>query len=289
MARENLLASRRKVPARKFVKYRVVTPERLLHVLEMDIKSTWVPKIRCQGYILTIMDTFTRQALHWQVGLSMIRHQVRQACDRLITEHLQPADLLNRKLHVEVRNDNGPQFIARMVQDHFKENGLDQVFTHPYTPQENGHIESFHVILGAYLERHSLWDLAQLEQLLHTFYDGYNTKRCHGPIAYLWPDLFLTWDAGLVQRSVDAGHRVRFKLLVPRQVILSGCMILKGVSCMPPLGATFSTKEAGASLTGCSGPYKTPSVTQSPLVVSCSGKPKDRNHYVYTNQTTLSD
>jgi hypothetical protein len=28
----------------------------------------------------------------------------------------------------------------------FVENHLNQVFTHPYTTQENGHIESFHAI-----------------------------------------------------------------------------------------------------------------------------------------------
>ena len=136
MEQEDLLAPRRKAPARKFVKYRVVTPERPLHVLEMDIKSTWLMGERRQAYILTILDTFTRQGLHWQAGLSMTQHQVKQAWDRMIEHHLQPADLLGKGLHLEIRNDNGPQFIAKMVQAYFKENHLDQVFTHPYTPQE---------------------------------------------------------------------------------------------------------------------------------------------------------
>jgi transposase InsO family protein len=37
---------------------------------------------------------------------------------------------------------------AKLIQEFFKENYLNQVFTHPYTPQENGHIESFHAILA---------------------------------------------------------------------------------------------------------------------------------------------
>jgi len=278
---EGLLAPRRKAAKRAFVKYRVVTPERPLHVLEMDIKSKWLTGERRSGYILTILDTFTRQTLHWQAGLSMTQHQVTQAWDHVIRRHLQPADLLNKKLHVEVRNDNGPQFIANMVQDYFKKNHLDQVFTHPYTPQENGHVESFHAILGACLDRHTLWDLDGLLAVLTGFYKGYNTKRIHGSTAYLWPDLFeQAWHAGLIQRTVDARHRVHFKLLVPYQELLSGCRNLQEGSCLILKGSHATMQiaippsgEAGLAYTegsaGKSGALQTPSVTQSPLEVSC--------------------
>jgi putative transposase len=264
MREEGLLAPPRKAAKRPYVKYRVVTPERPLHVLEMDIKTKWITSERRNGYILTIQDTFTRQALHWDAGLCMTQHQVKHAWDQVIKKHLQPADLLSKKLHVEVRSDNGPQFIASMVQSYFKENHLDQVFTHPYTPQENGHIESFHAILGAFLDRHTIWDLDQLMEVLTRFYAGYNGKRIHGSIAYLWPDLFeQAWYSGLIQRTVDSRHRVKFKLLTPYQELLSGCMNLKGVSCSTPQGAYIMQQVSGP------GSLQTPSVTQSPSVVSC--------------------
>ena len=270
MDQEGLLAPRRKAAKRPYVKYRVVTPERPLHVLEMDIKSKWIARERRSGYILTILDTFTRQALHWQAGLSMTQHQVKYAWDQVIKHHLQPADLLNRKLHVEVRNDNGPQFIASMVQAYFKANQLDQVFTHPYTPQENGHIESFHAILGAFLDRHTIWDLDQLIAALTGFYTGYNGKRIHGSTAYLWPDLFeQAWHSGLIERTVDSRHRVKFKLLTPYQELLSGCRSLKGVSCSIPQGSHHTQQVSGPTTAGRPGSLQTPSVTQSPSVVSC--------------------
>jgi transposase InsO family protein len=264
MGEQDLLAPRRKAAKRPYARCRVVTPERPLHVLEMDIKSKWVTSERRNGYILTIQDTFTRQALHWQAGLSMTQHQVTHAWDQVIKHHLQPADLLNKNLHVEVRSDNGPQFVASMVQGYFKANHLDQVFTHPYTPQENGHIESFHAILGAYLDRHTIWDLEHLIAVLSPFYDGYNKKRGHGSIAYLWPDLFeQAWHSGLIQRNVDSRGRVKFKLLVPYQELLSGCRSLKGVSCLIPTGSHHTQQVSGP------GALWTPSVTQSPSVVSC--------------------
>jgi transposase InsO family protein len=55
--------------------------------------------------------------------------------------------LLGRGINIEVRNDNDSRFSAKLIQEFFKENYLNQVFTHPYT-QENGHIESFHAILA---------------------------------------------------------------------------------------------------------------------------------------------
>ena len=74
----------------------------------------------------------------------MKSRQVKQAWEEVIANYLQPADLLRKQIHIEIRNDNGPQFGAKIIRQFFKENHLNQVFTHPYTPQENGHIESFH-------------------------------------------------------------------------------------------------------------------------------------------------
>jgi transposase InsO family protein len=45
---------------------------------------------------------------------------------------------LERGINIEVRNDNDSRFSAKLIQEFFKENYLNQVFTHPYTPQENG-------------------------------------------------------------------------------------------------------------------------------------------------------
>lgn len=61
--------------------------------------------------------------------------------------------MASRELRVEIRKDGGPQFAAKILQVFFEHNGLNQVFTHPYTPQENGHIDSFHSILSASLEK----------------------------------------------------------------------------------------------------------------------------------------
>ena len=108
----------------------------------MDIKYIWIAKARRHADILTIIDTFTRFVLHWRMGFTVKTSEVKDAWDKVIEEHLQPADMLRKKVQIEIRTDNGPQFGAQKIQSFFHKNYLNQVFTHPYTPQENGHVES---------------------------------------------------------------------------------------------------------------------------------------------------
>lgn len=230
MSENNLLAPRIKQPTRTYAKYRVVTPTGPLELLEMDIKYVWVESTRRNAYILTVIDTFTRVVLSWQVGYTMKSTQVQKVWEDIIVNHLQKHDMLNRKIIIEVRNDNGPQFKSGMIQLFFKENFLNQVFTHPYTPQENGHIESFHKILSEALMP-AYWSLMELEKRLTKFYDAYNNVRVHGSTASLPPQLFWdAWNAGLIDRIELPKKRIKFKLKCSYQN-LSGIMSQRETSC----------------------------------------------------------
>jgi putative transposase len=231
MQQAELLKAKNKAKDKNYVKYRIVTPQAPLEVLEMDIKQVWVTEHRRHAYILTILDTFTRAVLHWSIGYQMKRAQVKQAWEQVILEHLQPADQLSKGVHVEIRNDNGPQFGAREIREFFQQNYLHQVFTHPYTPQENGHIESFHSILSQALSKQVFWSLTELEQRLQVFYDKYNNRRLHASIAYLWPMMFWQlWNQGKVNRIEKEKNKVKFTLKIPYQSI-SGNESLREVSC----------------------------------------------------------
>lgn len=248
MKDHGMLGTRTRRPARPYARYRIVTPEGPLQVLEMDIKHIWIESARRSAYILTVIDTFTRFALHWQVGFTMKSQQVQRAWDAIIEQHLEPNQMLGWKVHIEIRSDNGPQFCANIVQEYFKENYLNQVFTHPYTPQENGHIESFHSILSDSLEN-SYWSLEQLENRLETFYRNYNVNRVHSGSAYLPPQIFWkAWNAGLVNRSLLKNKKVRFKLNVQTQLI-PGILRLRETSCQTRAERTFENKCEGTERT----------------------------------------
>lgn len=265
MKENHLLKEPCKRTGKTYAKYRIVIPQGPLQVFEMDIKYVWVAQAHRHAFILSILDTFTRAVLHWQVGFTMKASQVKQGWEKVIVNYLQPADQLIKGVHIEIRNDNGPQFAARLIQQFFKENYLNQVFTHPYTPQENGHIESFHAILSKALSRQKFWELSELETRLTNFYDKYNHQRLHGSIANLPPMLFWQlWQDGKINRFELKNKKVKFVLNIPYQE-LSGNGSLREV---PRLNA--DRLDAGLDLPlEVNGPdtLQQPSVQRSPSVV----------------------
>ena len=221
MKENHLLQEKKKTPSKTYVQYRKVHPTRPLEVLEMDIKLVWVEHDRRHAFVLNIIDTFTRKWLYQATSFSIKQQQVKQAWQYLIVNYLQPTDALRKGLHIEIRNDNDKRFSAYMVQEFFKENHLNQVFTHPYTPQENAHVESFHKILSNHIERFTFWSINQLEQNLILFMEKYNNQRLHSSIAYLSPNDFeQIWNLGHIQMSSNLKKRkIIFKLNIPRHLV----------------------------------------------------------------------
>jgi putative transposase len=221
MKEYHLLEEPKKKKGRNFVKFRRVTPQGPLYVLEMDIKYVWIEGKARYAYILSIIDTFTRYILHWQVGYSMREAQVKQVWDYIIPTYLQPADMLSKEIQIEVRNDNGKQFSSTMIQAYFKTNHLGQVFTHPYTPEENGHIESFHATLGKAIKEESYKTLEDIENRLKRFYRTYNNLRQHGSTGMLSPSVFwaLYEDEQITVVNLSK-KRVKFKLNIAYQDVL---------------------------------------------------------------------
>jgi transposase InsO family protein len=223
MKEEQLLQVKRPKVAKNYVRYRILSPEGALRLLEMDIKQVWIHGKNRYAYILTIIDVFTRVVLYWTVGYQMRQEQVQKAWEQIIYCYLQPLNLLGWEINIEVRSDNGPQFSATKLRDFLKENYLLQTFTHPYTPQENGHIESFHAILGRDLRGKYFEDLLNLEVELQQFYPHYNFVRIHGSTLKLPPVTFWQqWNLGNIDRNVidKKKRKVKFALKTPRQHIV---------------------------------------------------------------------
>lgn len=229
----HLLKIKHPKEAKTFVKYRKVLPMAPLEVLEMDIKFVWIEEHRRHAYVFTVIDTFTRATLYWQVAYQFKQGQVVRAWEFIIENYLQPFDCLSKNIHIEIRNDNDSRFAAKAVQRFFIENNLNQVFTHPYTPQENGHIESFHAILSNMLSRYTFWSMEQLDECLAAFYEKYNYKRLHSSTAYIPPMVFWKcWQDGNIETKIDAKCRtIKFKLKIPYSQ-LSGIMSQREVPCL---------------------------------------------------------
>jgi len=244
---------------RNYVKYLRVTPRSPLEVLEMDIKYQWVAKHSRYAFILTIIDCFTRHVLHWSVAYSIKKEQVKEAWEEVIANYLQPENLLAKGITVEIRNDNDSRFAATEVQQFFKDNYLNQVFTHPYTPQENGHIESFHAILSRSLERKEFYTITQLEKHLMYFYRIYNQVRLHGSLDHLCPKTFWKlWKQDLIETKELKNKKLKHFLTIPHYY-LSGNGNLREISSL--------LEEQLKEVVGAKSLQK-PSVQRSPSVIS---------------------
>jgi putative transposase len=206
--------------AKPYVRYRVLSPEGPLRLMEVDIKYVWVDGQGRNAYILTIIDVFTRCVLYWRADWHIKQADVQTAWSTVIEEHMEPMQVHGWKIDIEVRSDNGPQFSAKKLKAFLADNHLIQTFTHPYTPQENGHIESFHAILGTYLEGKYFDQIGSLKNGLESFYTHYNQHRGHGSTLGLPPNLFWKqWEQGNIKRIVldETRRKVKFQLLVCRQ------------------------------------------------------------------------
>ncbi len=273
MKAHDLLLAKHDKPTKNYVKYRVIAPECPLSHLEMDIKFVWIQQHRRHALILSIMDIFTRRILDWHVGMSITQHTVKEVFTRVVIDHLQKNDMLSKAIHIEIRNDNDKRFSAKIVQQFFKQNYLNQVFTHPYTPEENGHIESFHKTLTGALKNQYFDSLEQLETRLTGFYDNYNNHRCHSALCGLTPYLFnQQWIRGNIQRLEMENRKVKFKLLAPKYQ-LSGNESLREASCMNAQHSNHN-KEVSSTTT-----LQQPSVQRSPSVASCKSKSIIKNAY----------
>lgn len=216
-----LLEDPKRPRGRNFVKYRRVIPSGPLRIIEMDIKYIYLYHERRFAKVLTILDTFTRYVLHWTIGRSMRSSQVKQAFGQVIANYFQKAGLLNLQVEVVLRNDNEKVFAARQIQEFFERNHIRQEFTHPYTPEENGHIESFHSIISKALAREKFTSLEALEERLNRFYRCYNNDRAHGSTRGVPPAKFwVLHEMGKIRVNKLDEHRVRFELTIPYQDIL---------------------------------------------------------------------
>jgi hypothetical protein len=82
--------------------------------------------------MLTLIDEYSRQCLRIEVGLKLKSKEVLDALAGAMAE---------RGVPHHIRSDNGPEFIARDVQDWLEEMGICTIYIDPGSPWQNGHVE----------------------------------------------------------------------------------------------------------------------------------------------------
>ena len=89
---------------------------------------------------------------------------------------------------IRMRSDNGTQFICNTVENFLSMMNIPHGRTHPATPKEDAHIESFNSILERELiRRFEFESFEEAQSAIDRFVVFYNNERLHSAIGYITP------------------------------------------------------------------------------------------------------
>jgi transposase InsO family protein len=128
---------------------------------------------------LTVIDEFTREALWIECARRLNSVDVVRVLQQLVELRGRPG---------AVKSDNGPEFVAKKVQDWIEARGIGAVFIEPGSPWQNGHNESFNgVFRDGCLDRWWFGSLREAREASESWLREYNHERPHGSLDGLTP------------------------------------------------------------------------------------------------------
>jgi len=129
--------------------------------------------------MLTVIDEFTHESLAIRVDRKLKSTDVIDVLSDLF---------ILRGVPGHVRSDNGPEFVAKAVQDWITTVGAKTAYIAPGSPWENGFIESFNARLrDELLDGEIFYTLREAQVVIESWRRHYNTVRPHGSLGYKPP------------------------------------------------------------------------------------------------------
>ena len=131
---------------------------------------------------LTIEDEFTRQGLAIHVARSITAGDVIRVLQGLFLDYGVPAC---------IKSDNGPELVARALQDWLADQQVGTHYIDPGSPWQNGTNESFNAVFrDGCLNRWLFYSVAEARRVIQLWLEEYNQIRPHGALNYLTPAAF---------------------------------------------------------------------------------------------------
>jgi putative transposase len=137
--------------------------------------------------MLNVIDEYSRQCLAIRVRRRFTAGHVVEVLSELMILHGTPE---------HIRSDQGPEFVAKAVQDWIAQIGAKTAYIEKASPWENGYCESFNSKLrDELLDREIFSSLREAEILIESWRVHDNTERPHSSLGYrppapevqLWP------------------------------------------------------------------------------------------------------
>ena len=132
--------------------------------------------------ILTVVDEFTRESHETYVDYSIPAAKVIEVLEFLFVLHGPPRYL---------RSDNGPEFVARAVQEWLANRQIQTAYIEPGKPWQNGINESFNSRLrDECLNVELFYGLREARWTIESYRQYFNEQRLHGALDYVPPAEF---------------------------------------------------------------------------------------------------
>ena len=132
---------------------------------------------------LVICDEFSRESVALEVERRMDSADVIRILDAAVLERGTCPEF--------IRSDNGPEFIARAVQDWIAQRGFKTLYIEPGSPWENPYSESFNSrFRDEFLNRESFGSVLEAKVLGKEHREDYNHHRLHSSLDYQTPAEF---------------------------------------------------------------------------------------------------
>lgn len=156
---------------------------------------------------LNIIDDYNREALSITIDTSLPSKRVVRELERLIAWRGKP-----RKIRV----DNGPEFIAYVLEQWAKQQGIELQFIQKGKPFQNGYMERFNrSFREEVLDAYQFTRLREAQLMANAWMWIYNNQRPHESLGYRTPVNFLkTYQGENYYPTMEKDENIDWKTLV---------------------------------------------------------------------------
>jgi putative transposase len=142
---------------------------------------------------LTVIDEYTREAIRIECARFLNSRDVIRVLDQLVESRGHPAI---------IKSDNGPEFVAKCIEEWIEDRPVDTYYIEPGSPWQNGHNESFNGVLrDGCLNRWAFVSVREARLVVEGWRQEYNEERPHGALGQVTPAAYA---AGVEQKKREA-------------------------------------------------------------------------------------